>query len=106
MVFPTWRPGTSLGQVGIRGLIIRFTVSSSSGSAVTVSAGLVPITFSAKTDSSIIGSTGVNGFSGIKPTVGLTSRTGTIPISKNMDTVWCFGRTVADAVAGLNAVVG
>lgn len=50
---PYVEAGTSLGQVGIRGLIIRFTVGSSSGSAVTVSAGLVPINFSTKTDSSI-----------------------------------------------------
>lgn len=47
-----------------------------------------------------------NGVVGIKPTVGLTSRAGVIPISENMDTVGSFGRTVADAVHGLNAIVG
>ena len=38
--------------------------------------------------------------------MGLTSRTGIIPISKNLDTAGCFGRTVADAVAGFEAIVG
>ena len=48
----------------------------------------------------------MNGVVGIKPTVGLTSRNGVIPISENMDTVGSFGRTVADAVYGLDAIVG
>lgn len=48
----------------------------------------------------------MNGVVGIKPTVGLTSRSGVIPISVNMDTVGSFGRSVADAVRGLNAIVG
>ena len=43
---------------------------------------------------------------GIKPTVGLTSRAGVIPISESFDTVGTFGRTVLDAVQGLNAIVG
>lgn len=48
----------------------------------------------------------VAGLVGIKPTVGLTSRNGVIPISRNMDTVGPFGRTVADAVLGLSVIVG
>lgn len=48
----------------------------------------------------------MNGVVGIKPTVGLTSRSGVIPISENMDTIGSFGRTVADAVYGFNAIVG
>lgn len=79
---------------------------SSSGSAVAVSANIVPISFGTETDTSIIGPAGVNGIVGIKPTVGLTSRTGVIPISRNIDTVGAFGRTVADAVAGLSGIVG
>lgn len=79
-------------------------VGSSSGSAVAVSANLVPISYGTETDTSIIGPAGVSGIVGIKPTVGLTSRAGVIPISKNLDTVGPFGRTVADAVAGLNAI--
>lgn len=79
---------------------------SSSGSAVCVSANIVPLSFGTETDSSIIGPAGANSVVGIKPTVGLTSRTGVFPISENMDTVGAFGRTVADAVAGLDAIVG
>ena len=66
----------------------------------------MPISFGTETDSSIIGPAGANGIVGIKPTVGLTSRTGVIPISQNLDTVGPFGRTVADAVHGLDAIVG
>jgi amidase len=77
---------------------------SSSGSAVAVSANLVPVSLGTETDTSIIGPAGANGVVGIKPTVGLTSRAGVIPISENMDTVGPFGRTVADAVAVLDAI--
>ncbi|TKA25158.1 putative amidase, partial [Cryomyces minteri] len=47
----------------------------------------------------------VAGIVGVKPTVGLTSRSGVIPISENMDTVGPFARTVADAAHGLDAIV-
>lgn len=57
---------------------------SSSGSAVAVSANLVPISFGTETDTSIIGPASANGVVGLKPTVGLTSRHGVIPISHNM----------------------
>lgn len=70
-----------------------------------VSANIVPLSFGTETDSSIIGPASINGIVGIKPTVGLTSRAGVIPISKSMDTVGSFGRTVADAVHGLNVIV-
>ena len=81
-------------------------VGSSSGSAVAVSANIVPLSFGTETDTSIIGPAMINGVVGIKPTVGLTSRSGVIPISEYMDTVGPFGRTLADAVHGLNAIVG
>ena len=81
-------------------------VGSSSGSAVAVSANIVPLAFGTETDTSIIGPASINGVVGIKPTVGLTSREGVIPISKKLDTVGCFGRTVSDAVYGLNAITG
>ena len=58
----------------------------------------VPVSFGTETDTSIIGPAEVNGTVGIKPTVGLTSRTRVIPISRNMDSVGVLGRTVADAV--------
>ena len=66
----------------------------------------MPIAFGTETDTSIIGPAGINGVVGIKPTVGLTSRSGIIPISEHMDTVGPLGRSVADAVYGLNAIVG
>lgn len=81
-------------------------VGSSSGSAVAVSANIVPLSLGTETDTSIIGPASLNGVVGIKPTVGLTSRHGVIPISKNMDSVGTFGRIVADAVYGLNAILG
>ncbi|KAI0160186.1 amidase [Xylariaceae sp. FL1272] len=79
---------------------------SSSGSAASVSANLVPAALGTETDTSIIGPASINGVVGIKPTVGLTSRSGVIPISRNMDSVGPFGRTVADAVPILDAIVG
>lgn len=87
---------------GVNGIL----VGSSSGSAVAVSANIVPLSFGTETDTSVIGPASINGVVGIKPTVGLTSRNGVIPISKNLDTVGCFGRTVADAVHGLTAIAG
>jgi amidase len=79
---------------------------SSSGSAVAVSANLVPLALGTETDTSIIGPASTNGVVGIKPTVGLTSRAGVIPISENMDSVGPFGKTIADAVLVLDVIVG
>ncbi|KAJ9663699.1 hypothetical protein H2198_000711 [Neophaeococcomyces mojaviensis] len=79
---------------------------SSSGSAVAVSANLVPISLGTETDTSIIGPASIASVVGIKPTVGLTSRSGVIPISENLDSVGTFGRTVRDAVVGLDALIG
>lgn len=66
----------------------------------------MPLAFGTETDTSVIGPAGINGVVGIKPTVGLTSRYGVIPISRHLDTVGCFGRTVADAAKGLSAIAG
>ena len=57
-----------------------------------------------ETDGSILCPASVNGVVGIKPTVGLTSRAGVIPISHSQDTVGPFGRTVADAAVLLGAI--
>ncbi|KAL8949284.1 MAG: hypothetical protein Q9222_004590 [Ikaeria aurantiellina] len=67
---------------------------------------MVPLTFGSETDGSIIGPAQINSAVGIKPTPGLTSRTGIIPSSQTLDTVGPFGRSVRDAVLGLNAIVG
>lgn len=83
-----------------------YLVGSSSGSAVAVSANVVPIALGTETDTSVIGPANYNGIVGIKPTVGLTSRSGVIPISENFDTVGVFGRTVHDACLALNAISG
>jgi len=84
----------------------RTPCGSSSGSAIAVAANLVAVSLGTETDGSIICPAGVNGVVGIKPTVGLTSRAGVIPISATQDTVGPFGRTVADAATVLGALVG
>src|SRR3989441_12069835 len=66
----------------------------------------VAVALGTEPDGSIICPAGVNGVVGIKPTVGLTSRAGVIPISVTQDTVGPFGRTVADAAAVLGALAG
>jgi amidase len=79
---------------------------SSSGSAVAVAAGLVPVAVGTETDGSIICPASMNGIVGIKPTVGLVSRTGIIPISHNQDTAGPMARTVTDAAILLGAMAG
>jgi amidase len=79
---------------------------SSSGSAVAVSANLCAAGLGTETDGSIVNPANNCGVVGLKPTVGLTSRAGVIPISHTQDTVGVHGRTVADAAAVLGALVG
>ena len=84
----------------------RSPFSSSSGSAAAVAAGVAPVAIGTETDTSVIGPAGVNGVVGIKPGIGVTTRSGTVPISDKMDVVGCFGRTVADAAAVLDVIAG
>ncbi len=79
---------------------------SSSGSGVAASANLCSAAIGTETDGSIVCPSNANGIVGIKPTVGLVSRTGIIPISHNQDTAGPMARTVADAVAVLGALTG
>jgi amidase len=79
---------------------------SSSGSAVAVAAGLVPLAVGTETDGSIVSPASVCGIAGIKPTLGLVSRTGIVPISAAQDTAGPMARTVADAAALLTALAG
>ena len=79
---------------------------SSSGSATAIAASLASVAVGTETDGSIVCPASVNSVVGIKPTVGLVSRAGVIPISHSQDTVGPFGRTVADAAALLGALVG
>jgi amidase len=77
---------------------------SSSGSAVAVAAGLAPLAVGTETDGSIVSPAGVCGVVGIKPTLGLVSRTGIVPISAAQDTAGPMTRTVADAAALLTVL--
>jgi amidase len=84
----------------------RTPCGSSSGSASAVAANLAAASLGTETDGSIMCPASANGVVGIKPTVGLTSRAGVVPIAHSQDTVGPFGRTVADAAAVLGAIVG
>jgi amidase len=84
----------------------RSPCGSSSGSATAVAANLVPASLGTETDGSILSPAATNGVVGIKPTVGLTSRAGVIPIAHSQDSVGPFGRTVADAAILLGAMSG
>ncbi len=79
---------------------------SSSGSAVAVAAGLAPLAVGTETDGSIVSPAGACGVVGIKPTLGLVSRTGIVPISAAQDTAGPMTRTVADAAVLLAAMAG
>ncbi|KAK0303170.1 hypothetical protein LTR82_017644 [Friedmanniomyces endolithicus] len=79
---------------------------SSSGSAIAVSNNVVPFALGTETDGSVINPAERNAIVGIKPTVGLTSRSGVIPECTHQDTVGTFGKTVRDAVYALDAIYG
>lgn len=79
---------------------------SSSGSGVAPSANLCAAAIGTETDGSIISPAAACGLVGIKPTVGLLSRSGIIPISHSQDTPGPMARTVADAAALLGALTG
>jgi amidase len=84
----------------------RNTSGSSSGSAVSVAANLAAAAIGTETDGSIVSPSSVNGVVGIKPTVGLLSRSGIIPISHTQDTPGPMARTVRDAAILLGALTG
>src|SRR5450755_925868 len=79
---------------------------SSSGSGVAVSANLCTAAVGTETDGSIIGPSSMNGIVGIKPTLGLISRRGIIPIAHSQDTAGPMARTVRDAAILLGALTG
>jgi len=84
----------------------RTACGSSSGSAAAVAANLCAASVGTETDGSIICPAQTNGVVGIKPTVGLVSRSGIIPISHSQDTAGPMARTVADAAALLGGLAG
>jgi amidase len=77
---------------------------SSSGSGAAASANFATVSLGTETDGSIVCPANANGVVGIKPTVGLTSRAGVVPISHTQDTVGPHGRTVADAAVTLGVI--
>ncbi|KAK8608662.1 hypothetical protein V6N13_024076 [Hibiscus sabdariffa] len=82
------------------------TCGSSSGSAISAAANLAAVTLGTETDGSILCPSSNQAVVGFKPTVGLTSRAGVIPITPRQDSVGPICRTVADAVYVLDAIVG
>jgi len=79
---------------------------SSSGSAVAVSADLCALAVGTETDGSIVSPASINGIVGLKPTVGLVSRRGIVPISHSQDTAGPLARSVHDAAVLLGALTG
>src|SRR5207302_3858192 len=83
----------------------RNACGSSSGSAAAVAANFTAVSLGSETDGTIVCPGNINAVVGLKPTIGLVSRGGVVPISHTQDTVGPHARTVADAVAILNVIV-
>jgi amidase len=94
------------GQVRNPYALDRNPCGSSSGTGAAIAANLAAIGVGTETDGSIVCPSGANGLVGVKPTVGLVSRTGIIPISHTQDTAGPMARSVADAAALLGGMVG
>jgi len=93
------------GQCANPYVLDRNPCGSSSGSAAAVSANFCTLAVGTETDGSIVCPASANGVVGLKPTVGLVSRAGIIPISQTQDTAGPLTRTVADAAILLGAMV-
>ncbi len=94
------------GQTKNPYVLSRNPCGSSSGSAVAVSANLTMLAIGTETDGSIVCPSHMNGIVGIKPTVGLVSRSGVVPISYTQDTPGPMARTVRDAAICLGVLTG
>ncbi len=94
------------GQTRNAYVLDRNPCGSSSGTGTAIAASLAAIGVGTETDGSIICPASVNGLVGMKPTVGLVSRNGIIPISVTQDTAGPMGRTVTDVAMLLNALAG
>ncbi len=94
------------GQVRNAHALDRSPGGSSSGSGVATARGYCAGAVGTETDGSIVGPSAMNGVVGIKPTLGLISRTGIIPIASSQDTAGPMARTVADAACMLTAMAG
>jgi amidase len=87
-------------------MLDRTACGSSSGSAAAVAAGMAAAAIGTETDGSISCPSSMNGLVGLKPTVGLVSRTGIVPISHTQDTAGPITHTVRDAAMLLTAMAG
>jgi amidase len=94
------------GQTKNPHVLDRSPCGSSSGSAAAVAAGLCAAAVGTETAGSIVCPASVCGLVGLKPTVGLASRSGIIPISSTQDTAGPIARTVADAALLMSAMIG
>ena len=94
------------GQTNMAYVLDRNPCGSSSGSGVAASADLAVAAVGTETDGSIVCPSGQNGVVGIKPTLGLWSRSGIVPISADQDTAGPIARNVTDAAVLLGAGVG
>jgi amidase len=94
------------GQTHNPYVLDRTPCGSSAGSGVAVSANLTVLAVGTETDGSIVCPAAMNGVVGIKPTLGLISRSGIIPIAHSQDTAGPMARTVTDATHLLNAMLG
>lgn len=98
--------GSLAGQTRNPHVLDRTPCGSSSGSGVAAAASLAAATVGTETDGSIICPAAVSGVVGLKPTVGLVSRDGVVPISGSQDTAGPMARSVEDAALLLDALVG
>ena len=94
------------GQTKCPYILDRNPSGSSAGSGAAAAANLCAIAIGTETDGSIVSPSSINGLVGIKPTVGLWSRSGIIPISATQDTAGPMGRTVRDVAILLGALTG
>lgn len=94
------------GQTKNPYVLDRTPCGSSSGSGSAIAANLAAVAIGTETDGSILCPSAVNGLVGLKPTVGLVSRSGIIPISASQDTAGPMARSVADAAHLLDAIAG
>ena len=103
---------SSSGWSGVGGLtnnpyvLDRNACGSSSGSGAAISANLAVVAIGTETDGSIVCPSGANGIVGIKPTLGLVSRAGVVPISAQQDTAGPMARNVTDAAIVLSVIDG
>ncbi|MFD1468942.1 amidase [Hymenobacter caeli] len=94
------------GQTKNPYVLDRTPSGSSAGSGAAAAASLCAVAVGTETDGSVVSPSSVNGLVGLKPTVGLLSRTGIIPISATQDTAGPMARTVRDAALLLAALTG